>query len=417
MSSTWRAAILAIIVAFAACGGPQKRGGPAKLEAPKTGGGKAQFSKGSALARMNFELKWELETRKRNFVAMTLEDDAIYALTADHSLYSIDIDEGVVNWIFTIGERLTVPPVVYRYPRDPDDTLAKIDEIYLLSGDRLRVLDKDVGEVLWQIDLPFSASSAPAGTSGRVVIGSWDDRFYAIKKDPPRGRVWHWLTEDDVRAAGVGYEPIYIGVSLDGGIYAFNQQGGEFRWKIPTRGPIVSTPVAHQGKLYVGSEDFALYCVDLTQADLEWRYETGGPITQSPVVIGDAVYVIPEDRRLVAVRRVGASRDEETDEPVAGDPFWQIQVGNANPGVKGRARVLTRGRENLYVLDELEQILAVHHALGKVLWKAPFRGIDFFATNSHDIASRDDAESARGGTIFLGMRSGWFYAIREKSEY
>ena len=416
MSSTWRATFLATLVLLASCGSTDEKG-PARLERAQTGGGRVKFSEGGLLDRMNFDLKWELETRARNFVAMALQDDALYALTADHQLYSIDIDEGVVNWIFTIGEPLTAPPVLYRYPVDPDGAVRKIDEVYLLSGDRLRVLDKDVGEVLWQIDLPFSASSPPAGTSGRVVIGSWDDRFYAIKKDPPRGRVWHWLTESDVLAAGVGYEPIYVGVSLDGGIYAFNQQGGEFRWKIPTHGPIVASPVAHQGKLYVGSEDYALYCIDLTQADLEWRYETSGPIKQSPVVIGDAVYVIPEDRQLAAVRRVGAAKESSPGEPVAGDAFWQVSMGQKNFETRTRSRVLTRGRENVYALNDAEEILAIHHGTGEVLWKAPFRQIDFFATNTHNLASRNETESARGGTIFLGMSSGWFYALREKSEY
>lgn len=371
---------------------------------------------GANLDAMNFQEKWALNMKRGGFVGMVLQDDALYALTEDHSLYSINLDTGVVNWKYTIGEPLSYPPVVYAYAADPKGGITRFDEVLLLSGDRLRVLDKDLGELLWSVDLAFSTSSPPAATSNRVVIGSWDDRVYAITKDAPRGKVWQWLTGADVVAPGIGYDPIYVAVSADGGIYGFSQQAGDQRWKIMTKGPIVCGPVTAGDKLYVASKDFSLYCIDLTEAELEWRFETGGPIQKSPVVIGDTVYVIPDNRILSAVQRTG-SRRADVGTSVPGDEMWKVQVGKANLDMPPRARILTRGRDHTYVLTDDRKIIAVHQKSGEVRWAQDYGRVDFFAVNPNNPASKNDVEKGRSGTIYVGLESGWFFALKEKSEY
>lgn len=405
--------ILTLLALALGCGSPQSRVvGPPEIAPPPQ---ETQWFKPEGLDRMNFSLKWELETKRADFVHMNLQDDALYAVTADHTLYSIDIDKGVLNWIYTIGEPLSFGPVVYKYEQDPESGIEKFDEILLLSGDRLRVVDKDTGELLWKKDLPFATSSPPSGTQGNVVIGSWDDRVYAFSKDAPNGKEWMWRTGGDVLAGGVEYSPLYIGVSSDGEIYAFTQVGGELRWKKRTRGPIVARPVIHQGKLYISSKDYSLYCVDLMESKMQWRFETGGPIERSPVVIGDLVFVIPRDRQLTAVHRLQGKVDGK--EYVSGDKAWQVQVGRKNFERATTAKVLCRGRDNVYILNEAKEICAVDLKTGTMRWRAPFGGVSFFATNLNNPGSSAELVAKRSGTIYLGLRNGRFFALKEKSEY
>lgn len=402
-----------ILTLIAACGAPAVVvPGPAQA-APQ----RSPRWSDEGLARMNLAVEWDLETSRNDFVGMTLQEDTLYAITADHTLYSIDIDGGTVNWVYSVGEPLTYPPVVYRYKKDEESGIVKYDEVLLLSGDRIRVVDKDLGELLWTKEVAFPAASPPAGTAGHVLLGSWDDRVYAIMKDAPHGRDWKWLTHGDVVAAGVEYDPLYISVSSDGGIYAFSEVGGELRWKKDTRGPIVTRPVAHQGKLYVGSMDFSLYCIDLLESEVDWRLEMAGPITKPAVVIGDSVYVISRDRVLTAVRRVAGRPKPGEKRPAAGDVLWRVKVGRKDFDMPSGARVLCRGRETLYVLNERREVMGIDQETGNVKWRVPFGRINFFATNLNDPASRSEVEAGRAGTIFLGTKDGWFFALKEKREF
>jgi outer membrane protein assembly factor BamB len=409
---------VALLGLAAACGSvpvdPVDMGEPVQTTAPS---GVRGWKKG-ALEEMNFHVKWELETGRHDFTHMTLQDNALYAFTSDFILYSIDIDKGIVNWVFQVGEPLSYAPVVYKYDQDSESGVRKFDEVLLLSGDRLRVLDKDLGELLWQKDLPFAVASPPAATQGNVLVGSFDDRVYAVMKDSPHGRSWMWRTNNDIRAPGVEYDPLYIAVSTDGAVYAFSQVGGELRWKKETRGPIVAPPVAFRGKLYVGSSDYSLYCIDLLESSLQWRYESGGPIRQPAIAFGDMVYVISEDRILSAIHRVqGQATEPGGRAPVAGDVAWKLELGRKNFDRPSTLRFLARGRDRVYVLNEERQICVIDARTGDLRMRLPFRGIDFFTTNVNSLASDSEMEVARGGTIFVGRRDGWFFALKEKSDY
>ena len=73
------------------------------------------------------------------------------------------------------------------------------------------------------------------------------------------------------------YEPIIMGKTLfvgspnDGSVTAFDTETGRQRWKHHTEGPVRFAPVAWRGKLYVGSDDGYLYCLEAASGALLWK--------------------------------------------------------------------------------------------------------------------------------------------------
>jgi len=65
----------------------------------------------------------------------------------------------------------------------------------------------------------------------------------------------------------------------------------ELLWKYKTGDKIYSSPAVVDGKLYIGSGDKCLYCLDANTGALMWKYRTGNPIYSSPAVIDEKVYV------------------------------------------------------------------------------------------------------------------------------
>ena len=73
------------------------------------------------------------------------------------------------------------------------------------------------------------------------------------------------------------YHPVVIGKTLviaspnDGSIMAFDTETGSEQWRFFTDAPIRVAPVAHDGKIYAGSDDGHLYCLDAKSGDELWK--------------------------------------------------------------------------------------------------------------------------------------------------
>ena len=57
----------------------------------------------------------------------------------------------------------------------------------------------------------------------------------------------------------------------------------------------------HQGTVYVGSVDGALYSIDAQSGSLRWRYKTDGAITGAPRVADGIVYFGSSDHYVYAL--------------------------------------------------------------------------------------------------------------------
>jgi len=72
-------------------------------------------------------------------------------------------------------------------------------------------------------------------------------------------------------------------------------------WTYKTEGPVNSSPAVVGDKLYIGSTDGSLYCIDRESGSLIWNYPTGGPIQSSPAVSGGIVYFLSTDGNIYAL--------------------------------------------------------------------------------------------------------------------
>lgn len=76
-------------------------------------------------------------------------------------------------------------------------------------------------------------------------------------------------------------------------------------WMYDTHNNGESSPAVVAGKVYIGSDDGALYCLDGAVGTLVWKYQTGGPIPSSPAVVGDKVYFGSSDDNVYCITTGG----------------------------------------------------------------------------------------------------------------
>jgi outer membrane protein assembly factor BamB len=79
-------------------------------------------------------------------------------------------------------------------------------------------------------------------------------------------------------------------------------------WTYKTGGPVKSSPAISGGKVFIGSDDKALHCIDLKSGTQVWKVVTEGEIESSPLVLDGMVYAPAADgQKYGAVVYVGSA--------------------------------------------------------------------------------------------------------------
>jgi outer membrane protein assembly factor BamB len=199
---------------------------------------------------------------------------------------------------------------------------------------------------------------------------------------------------------------MFRGTPQHTGIYASAAAAsGQLKWKFHTAGPVISSPAAANGVLYVGSTDHNLYAINLADGTQKWKFKTRGRVNSSPAVAGGTVYfgsydgnfyavdaatgqekwkfATPGERRFAAKHLHGAEPAEET----MPDPF---DFFLSSPVVWNGKVYFGSGNGSVYALDA---------ATGALKWK--------FQTGDVVHASPAIAD----GVLFAGSWDSYFYAL------
>ena len=105
------------------------------------------------------------------------------------------------------------------------------------------------------------------------------------------GLSWSYTTGNYVESSpAVVNGRVYVG-SDDGKVYCLNATTGARLWSYTTGGPVKSSPAVADGRVYVGSDDYNVYALNATTGARLWSYTTGNRIlTSSPAVTSERVY-------------------------------------------------------------------------------------------------------------------------------
>jgi|GEM_PF-458930 len=115
-----------------------------------------------------------------------------------------------------------------------------------------------------------------------------------------RDMIWRYSTDSSVYSTPAFADgKIFIG-SCDYKIYCLNADDGSFIWSYKTNGEVYSSPAVANGKVYCGSiyPDNKLYCLNADTGDLIWSYATGNDVWSSPAVANGKVYCGSYDKKL-----------------------------------------------------------------------------------------------------------------------
>jgi outer membrane protein assembly factor BamB len=121
---------------------------------------------------------------------------------------------------------------------------------------------------MWRYDAARSAATPDELAANLTLLWS--------RQLPPVRPAWPHDPERRLHF-DASYEPVVMGKRLflgspnDGSVAAYDTDTGEELWKFFTEGPVRCAPACWQGKVYAGSDDGYLYCLDAQTGALRWK--------------------------------------------------------------------------------------------------------------------------------------------------
>jgi outer membrane protein assembly factor BamB/tRNA A-37 threonylcarbamoyl transferase component Bud32 len=198
------------------------------------------------------------------------------------------------------------------------------------------------------------------------------------------GLLWKFQTGDEVRSSPVVHDgTLYIG-SYDAKLYALEARTGRQQWAFTTEGGICGTPAVWRNYVLIGSEDFNVYGVQAANGQEAWTYRTWEQVRSSPRVHGEALYIGSDDGFMHAL------------EPRNGRPLWKFRAWRPVRSSAAYAEGL------VYFGSDDERIYAVDALTGQEKWRfAAMGGI----TSSPAIGN---------GLVYVGSMDFLVYGIDAK---
>ena len=271
-----------------------------------------------------------------------IHNGVLFVGAYDNNLWALDAREGGLIWKFATEGGIGSSPVYGG------------GAVYIGSSDyRLYAVDVRTGKRRWAFKTEGKVFTTPYFELGLVFFGSDDGKVYALKPGPSLAReVWSYNAMAPIRSSPVvdkESERVFFGT--ESGDFLCLDLGGEMRWRFQTRRRVMSTPLVHEGVVYVGSNDWHVYALDIEQGYPVWRYRTGGQVVSSPAYYEGRVYFGSVDNHVYAI------------DALSGREVWKFNVGSkvtSSPFVY---------KNSVYIGAVDGALYCLHAETGDLLWR------------------------------------------------
>ena len=127
--------------------------------------------------------------------------------------------------------------------------------------------------------------------------------------------VWRYQAGGTIQSSpAADAERVYFG-TLEGKVTCLDLFTGNWLWDFQTGSEVVSSPAVDGDLVFIGSCDSTLYALDVFDGSEEWSFKAGGTIMSHPTVADTVVYVGCGDHKLYAVHKA------------TGDELWSFSTG------------------------------------------------------------------------------------------
>jgi len=217
-------------------------------------------------------------------------------------------------------------------------------------------------------------------------------------------------------------------------------------WHYKTNGAIRSTPLVAGGKVYIGSSDHFLYCLDTSGRQL-WKFETENGVHSSPALYNGTLFFNDRNNNLYAVKAADGKLQWKRQLGQTAAYEWSFDYYIASPLAVDKTIYTGSGDGNLYALDAQTGNIKWKYSAGAIIRSTPAYDngklfIGDFAGRVYNINAADGklnwifktngdtmrneaygfdrmavvaAPAVAGNVVVVGDRAGYLYGLNKNS--
>ena len=275
---------------------------------------------------------WTFQADGPIYSSPAVEDEIVYFLSASGTFYALDAGTGTVSWSVSIGGG----------PWDWSSPAVHNGKVFIgASSGIIYCFDATTGLQIWNTNIGGSPDSPISVANGKVFSGTHnfdnnDPTLVALDENTGaiiwtydyhlyHGGVVGMINCNGATVAdgdGDGELEVYFGVYNWGGVddqaICLNEATGLEEWTADIGGDSTSTPAVHDGKVFIGSDDFNMHALDASDDGTEiWSFPTGGQVWSAPAVACGKVFFGSWDHTFYAVDEMN------------GDLIWSYYTGTS----------------------------------------------------------------------------------------
>ncbi|MFZ7138366.1 MAG: PQQ-binding-like beta-propeller repeat protein [archaeon] len=235
-------------------------------------------------------------------------DKIVYVGSVDGTLYAFNTDNGELVWAYETGGIIKSSPTVvdgavYFTSEEPDE-----GAVYKLNA--------KTGSLLWrkglQYNRPYIGGSdmqcTPTVADGVVFVSSNVRDYYALDTDDGE-TIWKYSNEGAVEF--IVASPIYV----DGQVYIIDKfdvacldaKTGEKQWRSYSGDELYVSPSYANGKIYLATSQRHIFIIDTTTTNKTLAVTTPAVSWSSPAVVDGHLYIGNNDWNIYCFGDINAS--------------------------------------------------------------------------------------------------------------
>jgi outer membrane protein assembly factor BamB len=316
-----------------------------------------------ALNAKTGRLAWRKATKRCAASSPTLHRGVVYQSYMD----LVPCPEGrpgaagfVIAWDAKTGKKL------WKFKTAPVESspLYRNGRIYVGSWDhRVYALDARTGRKKWSFQADDQVNTSAAYWRGTVYIASDGGTLYALSARTGRLR---WQAQSNAQFGSreffyatptVAYGRVFLG-NTDGTMYVWGARSGKLLWARPLGSYVYAAAAVWRRRVYIGTYDGSFYALSAATGDVVWRRSMPGAVHASATVMDGLVYSATCSTCGAAAQRTVKHGPDGTFALDArnGHLVWKTGQGKyANPIIADEKRVYLTGRANLYGLKPVRR--------------------------------------------------------------
>lgn len=260
---------------------------------------------GRSAAGVRFPLAevWHRTLDKTAFEATpVIASGSIYIGDLDGTFHALSLRDGTTRWTFTADAGFPAAAAVSPDPRVP----------LVVAGDSsgvVRAFERETGAVRWEhhreAEISGGPTIMPTGDGPRVLVGSQDATLTCL--DLATGAIaWKHEIADQIRCSPTVAGNMVFVAGCDGSLHVVDAITGKETAAVPIDGPTGTTPAAHDGRVFFGTEGGIFYGIQIAPPREAWRTAAGvkgRSYRSSAAIAADLVIVGSRGRAVEAFAR------------------------------------------------------------------------------------------------------------------